>query len=114
MGLTISMGKTATNLVIVLGLITVAFAAFYLYMQRENAGVSFSQDTQDVQVMLRDAQEYISYGETLKKIDLKMDFFDDARLLSYRSFSTQIQARPTGRQNPFAETTTVNPAAIDF
>ncbi|MCA9358267.1 hypothetical protein KC902_03325 [Candidatus Kaiserbacteria bacterium] len=109
------MGKTATNLVIVLGLITVAFAGFYLYMQQENADVSFGgNNTQDVQAMLRDAQEYISYGDTLKAIDLKVEFFDDPRLLSYKSFSTQVQDRPIGRPNPFADTTVINPAAIDF
>lgn len=108
------MGKTATNLVIVLGLITVAFAGFYLYMQQENSGLSFADSAQDAQIMLRDAQEYISYGDTLKTIDLKIEFFDDPRLLSYKSFSTPVQDRPIGRPNPFADTTVINPAAIDF
>lgn len=108
------MGKTATNLVIVLGLITVAFAGFYLYMQKENTDVSFATDAQDVQTMLRDAQEYISYGDTLKKIDLKIEFFEDERLLSYKSFRTPVLDRPIGRPNPFDETTVINPAAVNF
>lgn len=97
------MGKTATNLSIVLGLIAIAFAGYYLYTQRGAAILSPATNDQTMQNMLKNTQAFIGYQQTLDNIKLDTGFFEDPRFTSLRSFSTPIKERPIGRQNPFAD-----------
>lgn len=98
------MGKTATNLALVLGLITVAFAGYYMYTQRDGSILSFDSNAQTMDAMLNNTRVFIERRQTLDAIMLDMQFFEDERLLSLRSFSVPVSERPIGRQDPFAET----------
>lgn len=95
------MGKTATNLVVILGIITVGVAGYYLYNQQTTSGVDFNSNEQAVQDMLKNTQAFIGYGQTLREVKLDLGFFEDDRFRSLRSYTTQIHERPIGRPNPF-------------
>lgn len=97
------MGKTATNISIVLGLITVAFAGYYMYTQRSASTLSFEGNPQSVQNMLNNTRVFIERRRALDNVDLDLAFFEDPRFQSLRSYSTPIEERPIGRQDPFAE-----------
>ena len=96
------MGKTATNLSIVLGLITVAFAGYYLYTQRAASTLEFTATGPTTQNMLQNTRVFIEHRQTLDAIELDIGFFEDPRLLSLQSFTTPIQTQPVGRPDPFA------------
>lgn len=97
------MGKTATNLAIVLGLITVAFAGYYMYTQQASTGaLSFNDNQQTMQNMLNNTRVFIQHRQTLDNVKMDIGFFEDERFQSLRSFSTPIIEQPIGRPDPFA------------
>lgn len=97
------MGKIITNLVIILGFITVAFAGYYVFIQQNGSALEFSSNKQTMQNMLNNTQVFIARRQALDKIELATAarLFDDPRFRSLRSFSTPIKERPVGRDNPF-------------
>lgn len=100
------MGKTATNLAIVLGLITIAFAGYYMYVQRSVNTLNFDSNEQTMQNMLNNTRVFIDYRKTLDLIKLDVNLFEDQRFTSLRSFTTPIEESPIGRPDPFAESST--------
>ena len=100
------MGKTTTNLSIVLGIITVAFAGYYLYTQSMVDTVSFDSNEQTMQNMLIKARAFIAYQETLDQIKLDTTILEDERFISLRNFTTPIKEQPIGRADPFADVNT--------
>lgn len=95
------MGKTATNISVVLGLITVAFAGYYLYTQQATSVLSFETNEQTMQSMLRDTEVFIARENILKKVVLDVSLFEDDRFRLLRDFTAPIEERPVGRPNPF-------------
>jgi len=97
------MGKIITNLVVILGLITVAFAGYYIFIQQGEAALDFNSNDQTMQNMLNNTQVFIERRQALDRVNLTaaVSIFDDAQFRSLRSFSTPIQERPIGRNNPF-------------
>jgi len=96
------MGKTATNLAIVLGLITVAFAGYYMYTQQASGTLTFDDNKQTMQNMLNNTRVFIQHRQTLDNVQMDIGFFEDERFQSLRSFSTPIVEQPIGRPDPFA------------
>lgn len=107
------MGKTATNLVVILGLTTVAFASYYIYTKQHSSAVSFDSNDQAIQDMLKNTQAFIGYGQTLRKVDLKLDFFANEKFRSLHTYSTPIQEQDMGRRDPFAEPAVPNAAVTN-
>ena len=97
------MGKTMTNLSIVLGLITVAFAGYYLYLQKDSSTLNIESSEETMQNMMNKTQKFIQHRQTLDKVRLDMNIFEDKRFVSLRSFSTPIEEQPIGRPDPFAD-----------
>lgn len=97
------MGKSATNITIVLGLVIIAFGAYYLYTKNASVAVDFDRNEQSLQDMLDSSQIFIARNAALDQVNLETEFFEDKRFLSLRKFSTDVKARPIGRPNPFAE-----------
>jgi len=97
------MGKTITNLVIALGFITVAFAGYYVFVQQDESSLGFNSNEQTMQNMLNNTQVFISRRQALDRVKLNaaVGIFEDVQFRSLRSFSTPIQDRPVGRENPF-------------
>lgn len=101
------MGKNATNLAIALGLITVVFAAYYIYTQSSEPDLDFVENEQTLQNMLNNTRVFIERRQTLDKVTLDIGLFEDERFQSLRAYTTPIPERPIGRPNPFADTSTV-------
>lgn len=97
------MGKTATNLSIILGLITIAFAGYYLYTSQFSQSLNFDTDDQTTQNMLNNTRIFIERSNSIKQVKLDTTFFEDERFTSLRSYTSPIQARPEGRPDPFEE-----------
>lgn len=97
------MGKSATNLTVVLGLITIAFGGYYLYTQYSSTSTSFDVNEQTMQNMLNNTKVFIDRGQVLEGIALDISFFEDERFRSLQGYSTPIRDYPTGRPNPFAD-----------
>lgn len=98
------MGKTATNLSIILGLITIVFAGYYLYTQKSTDSFSLDTNKQTMENMLNNTGVFIERRQVLDQVELNVALFEDARFRSLRSFTTPIQERPIGRPDPFADT----------
>lgn len=96
------MGKTSKNISIVLGLVTIAFAGYYLYTQQSSSVLQFSGNDQTMQNMLNNTRAFIGHRNQLDQVTMNIAFFEDERFLSLRSYTTPIQERPIGRPDPFA------------
>ncbi len=96
------MGKTATNLSVVLGLITVAFAGYYIYTQQASPILEFDGNQQTMQNMLNNTRVFIQYRQALDAVEMDISFFEDERFRSLRTYTTPIQEQPIGRPDPFA------------
>lgn len=107
------MGKTATNLAIALGLITVVFAGYYVYTQSSQPALDFSENQQTLQNMLNNTKVFIERRQVLDKVSLNIGLFEDDRFQSLRSFTTPIQERPVGRPNPFARPSVANTSDVN-
>ena len=97
------MGKTATNLSIILGLITVAFAGYYMYMQRASTTLDTGSSEQSLQIMLNNTKIFIEHRQKLDTVKFDTGLFEDPRFTSLRSFTAPIKDQPIGRPDPFAE-----------
>lgn len=97
------MGKIITNLTVVLGFITVAFAGYYIFIQQGGSALEFNSNELTKQNMLNNTQVFIARRQALDEVDLatSVELFEDARFRSLRSFSTPIPERQVGRSNPF-------------
>jgi hypothetical protein len=97
------MGKSATNISIILGVITIVFAGYYFYSQNSSVEPRFETNEQTMQNMLNNTKAFIGYRAVLRDVQLDYSFFEDERLLSLKSFTTPINDEPIGRSNPFAD-----------
>lgn len=104
------MGTTAKNLVIILGLITVAFAGYFMFMQQDATTLSFDTNDQVMQNMLTNSQLFIERRQQLEQVVLDTSFFADPRFTSFETYNTDIIEQPIGRSDPFA---TVTPLPTD-
>lgn len=97
------MGKTATNLSIVLGIVTVAYAGYYFYTQKIPVLSEFQVNQQTLDNMLNNTKVFITHRDTLSRVRLDYSFFEDERFLSLQNFRTPVPDQSIGRSNPFAE-----------
>jgi len=104
------MSNTAKNLIVVLGLITVAFGGYFMFMQSSATTLSFDTNEEVLRNMQADSQLFIQRGRQLSVIELDLGFFTDDRFLSLQSYDTPIVEQPVGRDNPFR---TIIPLATD-
>jgi len=104
------MSNTAKNLIIILGLITVAFAGYFMFMQQSATTLSFDANDEVLQNMLANSQIFIERRQQLQNVTLDTEFFTDPRFTSLQSFDNPIVEQPVGRSNPFA---TIVPLSTD-
>lgn len=104
------MSNTAKNLIVILGLITVAFGGYFMFMQQSATTLSFDASDNVLRNMQANSQLFIQRGQQLQTIELDLSFFNDDRLLSLQSYDTPIVEQPIGRSNPFR---TVVPLSTD-
>ena len=95
------MSKTAKNLIIILGLITVAFAGYFMFMQQSATTLSFETNDEVLRNIQANNQLFIERDRQLNAIELDLNFFADDRFISLKSFDRPIVEQPVGRDNPF-------------
>lgn len=101
------MGKSATNIAVVLGLLTVAFGGYYLYTQQSANSVGFEASEVTMQNMLVNTRMFIEHRQELDKLQVDISFFEDDRFLSLKDFTPDVEKRNIGRTDPFAEVSQV-------
>jgi hypothetical protein len=91
------------NILVVLGLLTVGYAGYYLFTSQATAIINASDENETVyQNMLANTEVFIVRSQELDTMDLDIDVLDDARFRSLHAFTRPIEDQPTGRTNPFA------------
>ena len=98
------MGNIIKNLATILGIATVAFAAYYLYAQRSTTALDYMTAEQSKQTMLANTSVFISHSQELDQISLDLSVLEDPRFRSLETVSPALKDKPVGRGNPFANT----------
>jgi hypothetical protein len=96
------MGNTIKNLATILGIATVAFGAYYFYVQKSATGLDAQTAEQSMQTMLAKTSVFISHSQELDQISLDLSLLEDERFRSLQSASSPLQEQPVGRPNPFS------------
>jgi hypothetical protein len=99
------MSNLTKNIVIVLGLATVGFAAYFVFMGQTDSVVSFESDEAMLETMLANSQIFIERRQSLEAVSLDVDLFTDERFTSLESYSRPIVEQRVGRTDPFEPTT---------
>jgi hypothetical protein len=97
------MGKTVTNISIILGLLSVTFGAYYLFTQYSTTSIDTETNEQVMRDMLNNTRVYNQRSSTLNNISLDIGLFEDVKFTSLRKFTTPILEQEIGRKNPFSE-----------
>lgn len=91
------------HLLISLGILTVAYAVYYMYAQQAAlSGGSNAEAEVLYNNMKRDTEVFIMRSQELDRMSLDMAVLDDARFQSLRAFTKPVEDRSYGRTNPFA------------
>ncbi len=98
------MGATLKQVALLLGIATVLFGAYYLYMQQGTAGMDSAEAEQSLQAMLARTSVFITYSQELDQINLDLSLFEDQRFRSLTLYTQPVEAEAVGRSNPFGET----------
>ncbi len=96
------MGSLFKNITIALGIATVVFGGYYLYIQSTSNSLGVSDVEQSLASMLANTSVFISYSQELDQINLDLSLFEDARFRSLRLYTAPVKEQATGRSNPFS------------
>lgn len=97
------MNKTVINIVILLGLATVAFAGYFMFTQQSATELTIG-DKEQLQTMLANTRVFIERREILDKVQINIGLFEDPRFNTLQSFTTEIKTSPVRESNPFTDT----------
>jgi len=95
------MSNTAKNLMIVLGILTAAFAGYYFFIQDASLVLRSSESDRQLEQMLVRTQEFVGHRQILDSIALDTSLFQSNEFRNLRSFSPEPSEFPVGRSNPF-------------
>jgi len=98
------MSPIAKNLLIVLGIISVVFAGYYLLSQGNSTLIRSSESNDQLALMLVRTQEFVTHRQILDAILLDTSIFQSEEFLALRSFSPKPNQFEVGRSNPFVPT----------
>jgi hypothetical protein len=98
------MGNTIKKLSLALGLITVAFGGYYIYIQQSISNDIAFDSEQSLQAMLARTSVFISHSQELDQINLDLTILEDQRFRSLKLYSRPVEDQPVGRANPFGST----------
>ncbi len=96
------MSATIKYSLIVLGLLLIGGAAYYLLVTSSTDTVSFESNEAVTQNMLANSQLFIDRREKLEAVSLDTSLFTNERFTSLRPFVAQVPPQPVGRPDPFA------------
>ena len=97
------MTSTLKNGLIILGLLTIGYAAYYFYTARESTTLDSGISDSEFQNMLLRTQAFIQLRQELNQMQIDVSFFEDTRFRSLQSFEEPLIEVEPGRANPFAE-----------
>lgn len=89
------------NIVTILVLFTVAFLAYYFYVQ-DNSVLEVGGD-EDQQMLLIKAEQFLELSAVLSAIKLDVSVLENKLFTSYESFTRPVEEESYGRENPFLE-----------
>ena len=98
------MSKTLKNLLLVLGLITVGYAGYYLYSSRSVTAQDTSLNDVEYQAMLIRTQEFIQHRQELSTMQFNTSVFENPVFTNLQSNTKPLDDVEAGRSNPFAQT----------
>lgn len=88
------------NLILILGIITIAAAGYYFYVKQEG-DVSFDDNAIVTANMLASTQVFMERRAILESLSVDTSIFENEKFTTLRSFNQPIVERPLGRTNPF-------------
>ena len=98
------MNKSATNIIVILGIIVTVFGAYFLFTQQSSMFLTGSDPDDQLQQLLISSQLFVERSQTLSEITMDTSIFDDPLFNSLKSFSPKPDEFQVGRPNPFAPT----------
>jgi UDP-N-acetyl-D-mannosaminuronate dehydrogenase len=99
------MSNTVKNLVVILGLVSVGIALYFMFMQGADSPLNFDVNSADVERMRQNSNQFIQRKRQLNEVKLDLSTLNDPALTGLQSFDSPIVEQPVGRENPFLETT---------
>lgn len=96
------MNSTLRNLLIILGLLTIGYGAYYLYSTRTSTTPSDRLSDTELQMMLTRTQAFIERRRELDQMEMDVNFLADPRFRSLESNTEPLTEVTPGRENPFA------------
>jgi len=98
------MSKSGKNLIIILGIITTVFAAYYFFTQEAALVLRTSESDQQLTELLQAAETFAARERVLNTITLETRIFESDVFTALRDFSPEPDEFEVGRSNPFAPT----------
>lgn len=97
------MNSSLKNIIVLLVILTFAFAGYYIFVQNNNSQVDSISDTTVTDEMLAKTSLFIERRAILDSITLDTSVFEDPLFISYRNFTLPIFEQPVGKTNPFLD-----------
>jgi hypothetical protein len=103
------MESVTKNIIIILTLFTLLFAAYYFYTQQA-ASLNFSQNDAELQKMRAQAEVFKQHGVIIEQVKIDTSLFAALPFNQLRAYTTPVEPQLVGRPNPFlpASPETVN------
>lgn len=98
------MSKIGTNLIVLFGIVTVIFGAYYLLTQESALVLRSSESSMQLEQLLASSQLFIERSATLSAIQMDTSVLQFDVFNSLRSYSSAPDEFMVGRQNPFVST----------
>ena len=91
------MSNALQNILILVGLIMVAFVGWYMYTENERTSLDITDGTN----LQADIQSFIQLQSTLRGITIDTSILQDERFHSLESVTGPVPDLESGRDNPF-------------
>mgnify|MGYP001828732897 CR=1 FL=1 len=96
------MNKTTTNIIVLLGIVTIVFGAYFFFTQDSTMFLSSDGSDRQLEQLLSSSQLFVERSKTLSSIQVDTSLFDSEVFNSLKSYSSAPEEFPIGRSNPFA------------
>ena len=95
------MSKIGTNIIVLLGIVTVLFGAYYFFTQEAALVLRSPESNQQLQELLVASETFVQRSEVLDNIRLDTSILQFDVFNSLQSFSPEPEEFSVGRGNPF-------------
>jgi hypothetical protein len=97
------MSPVLKNVFIVLGVLTIGYAGYYIYSQQDtlNPGGVSSDETVYFN-MLANTEVFIIRSQELNEMNLDLSVLEDSRFNALKAFTRPVEDQPVGKSNPFS------------